>query len=544
MTRSRGLTNGTNSATKQAIYDLAWSPDSKYIMAGSTDNLAQIFSVSDGACVHQIQDHSHFVQGVAWDPLDEFLATQSSDRSVHIHGVSQRNGVLSVHNAATKHERRSASHSSMEVRSSRAASFNMTRPSLARRASNVSEAGSAVTLSSEAHDPGVGSSMSVGAAAMSAMNPPQKPSSRRSSFSKDSIAGSPMLAPVRESSRAARSPSPAPPLPAIRPASLSAQSISQKLYGDELATNFFRRLSFSPDGGLLLTPAGQIEETVWPPAASDDDSSGPSIPKPRASDNKSTVYIYSRANLHRPPIAHLPGHKTTTIVVRFSPIFYELRQMSGGDVEPKQIILDKSNPNPVQVSLEPAAPSSGKTSSGVFGLPYRLLFAVASQDAVLLYDTQQSGPIAILKGLHYAAFTDISWSPTGDALFLSSSDGYCSIVVFDASELGALHHIQQHQRQLQNIAQSHSSGSGNLSLPPSPAPSHVKPIPLNLPSRSDRESSISSLASMSTSVADHQPPTGDVSESSEKRLSDSAADRPAKKRKVALSTEASEKDKE
>lgn len=33
-----------------------------------------------GSCVHQIQDHSHFVQGVAWDPLNEYLATQSSDR--------------------------------------------------------------------------------------------------------------------------------------------------------------------------------------------------------------------------------------------------------------------------------------------------------------------------------------------------------------------------------------------------------------------------------------------------------------------------------
>ena len=33
-----------------------------------------------GSCVHQIQDHSHFVQGVSWDPLNEYLATQSSDR--------------------------------------------------------------------------------------------------------------------------------------------------------------------------------------------------------------------------------------------------------------------------------------------------------------------------------------------------------------------------------------------------------------------------------------------------------------------------------
>ena len=35
-----------------------------------------------GSCVHQIQDHSHYVQGVAWDPLNEYVATQSSDRYV------------------------------------------------------------------------------------------------------------------------------------------------------------------------------------------------------------------------------------------------------------------------------------------------------------------------------------------------------------------------------------------------------------------------------------------------------------------------------
>lgn len=36
------------SVTKQEIYDIAWSPDGKYIIAGSTDNLAQVFSVADG----------------------------------------------------------------------------------------------------------------------------------------------------------------------------------------------------------------------------------------------------------------------------------------------------------------------------------------------------------------------------------------------------------------------------------------------------------------------------------------------------------------
>jgi chromatin assembly factor 1 subunit B len=55
-----------------------------------------------------------------------------------------------------------------------------------------------------------------------------------------------------------------PPLPAIR--SLPSPSRSNvKLYGDESRTNFFRRLTFSPDGGLLLTPAGQFEDPAVVP---------------------------------------------------------------------------------------------------------------------------------------------------------------------------------------------------------------------------------------------------------------------------------------
>jgi chromatin assembly factor 1 subunit B len=210
---------------------------------------------------------------------------------------------------------------------------------------------------------------------------------------------------------------------------ITAQSIQQKLYGDELATNFFRRLTFSPDGGLLLTPAGQIDEPVFPPLFDDDPSA--SIPRPRSGTGqagplgdaaKSTVYIYSRANFSRPPIAHLPGHKSTTVAVRFSPIFYELRPLSAtSSAPPQQVVLDHNDPAPVHVSIHmppPPVPSSvtsdRRTSASAaptstFALPYRLMYAVAAQDSVLLYDTQQSTPIAVFRGLHYSAFTDVAW---------------------------------------------------------------------------------------------------------------------------------------
>lgn len=37
-------------------------------------------------CVHQILDtHSHYVQGVAWDPVGKFITSLSSDRTCRIY---------------------------------------------------------------------------------------------------------------------------------------------------------------------------------------------------------------------------------------------------------------------------------------------------------------------------------------------------------------------------------------------------------------------------------------------------------------------------
>jgi len=44
-----------------------------------------------------------------------------------------------------------------------------------------------------------------------------------------------------------------------------------------------------------------------------------------------------------------------------------------------------------------------------FSLPYRMIFAVATEDSVLLYDTQQQTPLCVVSNLHCATFTDLSW---------------------------------------------------------------------------------------------------------------------------------------
>ncbi|XP_062096703.1 chromatin assembly factor 1 subunit FAS2 [Humulus lupulus] len=162
------------------------------------------------------------------------------------------------------------------------------------------------------------------------------------------------------------------------------KSTKNHLFHDETLPSFFRRLSWSPDGSFLLVPAGSYKIS-------------PSV------ETINTAYIFSRKDLTRPAL-QLPGASKPVIAVRFCPLRFSLR---------------------------------GSNPSGLFKLPYRLVFAVATLNSLYVYDTESSPPIAVLAGLHYAAITDIAWSSDARYLALSSQDGYCTLVEFENDELGS-----------------------------------------------------------------------------------------------------------
>ncbi|XP_039912887.1 chromatin assembly factor 1 subunit B isoform X2 [Hirundo rustica] len=165
---------------------------------------------------------------------------------------------------------------------------------------------------------------------------------------------------------------------------------SFRMFHDDSMKSFFRRLSFTPDGSYLLTPAGCVE-------------SGENV--------TNTTYVFSRNNLKR-PVGHLPCPGKGTLAVRCCPVYFELRGASAKD------------------EISPKSPP------GLFNLPYRLVFAVASEDSVLFYDTEQSFPFGYVSNIHYHTLSDISWSSDGSFLAISSTDGYCSFVTFEEDELG------------------------------------------------------------------------------------------------------------
>lgn len=265
---------------RKDVLDVQWSIDGAFLLSGSVDNSCIIWDVNKG-CVHQILDgHSHYVQGVAWDPLAKFVASLSSDRTCRVYA---------------------------------------NKPSKAKGDEKMHFICQHVIAKVEAQ--------------------------------------------VTDDSKI-----------------LSAKDY---LFHDETLASFFRRLEWSPDGSFLLVPAGLHKHTS-------------------ASTHVNTAYIFSRKDLSRPALM-LPGASKPVVAVRFCPITFSL---------------------------------GGLNTCPYNKLPYRLIFAVATLNSLYIYDTEGVEPIAVLAGIHYAAITDIAWSPNGKYLAVSSQDGYCSLLEFENEELG------------------------------------------------------------------------------------------------------------
>lgn len=62
------------------VLDLSWSSDSQFLVSGSVDNKLIIWNVERGRYTNIVSDHKGFVQGVAWDPQGQLIASTCSDR--------------------------------------------------------------------------------------------------------------------------------------------------------------------------------------------------------------------------------------------------------------------------------------------------------------------------------------------------------------------------------------------------------------------------------------------------------------------------------
>lgn len=82
---------------KEDIYDLCWSNDGTKLFSGSVDNTAILWNLNKGKLEQILSDHKGFVQGVAWDPQNQYLATISTDRICRLFDISGKHVKARLH---------------------------------------------------------------------------------------------------------------------------------------------------------------------------------------------------------------------------------------------------------------------------------------------------------------------------------------------------------------------------------------------------------------------------------------------------------------
>lgn len=191
------------------------------------------------------------------------------------------------------------------------------------------------------------------------------------------------------------------------------------LFHDETLPTFFRRLAWAPDGSCLAVPAGSFKAST---------SDAPA----------NATYLYARGSWAA-PAAMLPGLSKASVAVRFAPMLFRRRQQQQWTTHDAPGTEDQSNGNDsvAQQQRRQQQGTAGTSAGDLFcQLPYRMVFAVATLDSVMVYDTESPIPLAVLGSLHFAAITDLAWSSDARKLAVSSRDGYCSIALFEEGELG------------------------------------------------------------------------------------------------------------
>lgn len=215
---------------------------------------------------------------------------------------------------------------------------------------------------------------------------------------------------------------------------LSDKEKGTRLFYDDTLKSFCRRLAFSPDGELLVAPCGIIEQ-----------DSGRVV---------NTVYVFARSDLSEPAY-YLPIGEKPSLVIRFCPMFFKLQTPGAND--------DGSSKEEFEEPL--------------ISLPYRMVFAVATQKAILLYDTQRSAPFAHISNIHYTRLSDLTWSSDGRVLAASSTDGYCSLITFGEKELGEVYDGSfPYKETVENNSDSPSGSKSNSPSEPKNNPVRKKDI--------------------------------------------------------------------
>ncbi|EGC32637.1 hypothetical protein DICPUDRAFT_89123 [Dictyostelium purpureum] len=379
------------------VYDLSWSLDGLYLTTVSTDNSISIWNPLTKTHQQLITEHSHYVQGVSWDPLNEYMITQSSDGTCRIY----RNEKKKKQKSQTLQSTVNTPTTITDTTNNNNEDNINDKEENNKKDNNPTTTTVPTPIQSQQSDiqPERRKKLHLTIANVLTRRYYNKDQTNINSNDDEEET---KITTKKSNNRMDIDGEPDETTKSLKDESL----VAHRMYYDERASTFFRRPTWSPDGLMFITTTGKFKESP-------------------TSKYISTSYIFSRYIRDR-PIVHLPAD-SPTVVAKFSPIIYKLREQQ----QPEQY----ENDNIQDVNSNSFKNSS--TGNKLFNLNYRMIYAISSTDSVIIYDTQQTRkPIAVVSNLHYSAITDISWSSDGLVLIITSSDGFCSYISFQPNELG------------------------------------------------------------------------------------------------------------
>lgn len=432
------------------VYDLAWSPRADALFSGCVDGTSIVWNVGKGKAQQTLTEHNGghtgYVQGVAWDPADEFIVSISQDRTAHVY-ASERAQLPATKKGkkkgAAKDEAADDEATAAVATKGDVASF-CPHTILAKRTQSALPAAAA----GSAKAPSVAGAKDDGALKASVES--TDGAAAEDAFCDAAAKSSPtaVAAPAPTEATSSCSTALAPAASAEAAAPLKPTKVKPPkptdLFCDETGS-FYRRLSWSPDGAFLLIPSGQYFEGGVAAAA------------------RPTTYVFSRASLalsNSAPCAHLPSPDKAVIAVRCCPVLFEHAADANavgaaatnganavGAAAANGAAANAAPPSNVASAGAAADTNGGGVSAVLSGdggagvgwmraLPYRMLWAVATLDSIVVYDSMAREPVLIASHTHYAPLTDLAWFPDGHGLLASSMDGYCTIVRFKPRALG------------------------------------------------------------------------------------------------------------
>ena len=395
------------------VVDISWSSDGLYLLSASVDNESIVWDVNKGCKTHMLSGHKSWVQGVAWDPLNEYLTTISADRCLRVFSTSTKKNIFKVEKGSVMHEG-----SLTKTR----LFYDYTLSSFTRRLS-FSPGGEFLLVPSGVLEFPKLSDLTT------------SPPVRRSEKAVNN--NCPVnTAPVEEEEAIDCSPS-----GSTKENDVSINNNVDCVEVERMEVDTEKDDLDKGDNNHLSDNKSNEEEPMNEDDVGDEGADGEDaddedfddddeieakavkLEKPPPEEPElnyiNTCHLFLRNNISK-PLAYLPTGEKFCHAVRFCPTRFQLIQCE----------------NSSRASQENSEIDEEETDVNPFPFPYRLIFAVATQNAVILYDSQHMTPFAYITDIHYTRISDIAWSRDGRLLMISSTDGFCTFVTFAEGEIG------------------------------------------------------------------------------------------------------------